>query len=140
MNGKPNAHILDMALGLETDRPVPSLHEKKRNSLEVKKALMKTLTDDDFTPPQNEWDGLKLVIDPMLLEEMDRKLITEDDVREAIYTAEKTGQKFLSEDGVIQCALIKPVITYWVQYRPADAGAFEVLSAFSHRMRFGENE
>ena len=140
LKGKPNAHILDMALGLETDRPVPSLHEKKRNGLEVKKALMKTLKDEDFTPPRNEWDGVQLVIAPALLEEMDRRLITEDDVREAIYTAEKTGQKFVSEDGVFQCSLIKPVITYWVQYRPAESGAYEVLSAFSHRMRFGENE
>ncbi|HHT17596.1 MAG TPA: NAD(P)-binding protein [Papillibacter sp.] len=140
LKDKPNAHILDMALGLEADRPVPSLMDKKRNSLEVKKTLMKNLTGSDFTPPANEWDGLRLVIDPALLEEMDRKLITEDDVREAIYTAEKTGQKFVSEDGVIQCSMIKPVITYWVQYRPTDSGAYEVVSAYSHRMRFGENE
>lgn len=137
---KKNAHILDMALGLQTDRPVPSLSEKRRNSLEVKKTLMKKLTDQDFTPPRAEWDDVALVIEPATLEEMDRKLITEDDVREAIFTAEKTGQKFVSEDGVSQCCLVKPVITYWVQYRPTESGAYEVLAAYSHRMRFGEND
>jgi len=32
--------------------------------------------------------------------------------------------------------LIKPVLTYWVRYRAAGSGAYEVLGAYCHRMRF----
>jgi hypothetical protein len=31
---------------------------------------------------------------------------------------------------------VKPVITYWVEYRQTAPGAYKVLSAYYHRMRF----
>ena len=38
------------------------------------------------------------------------------------------------------CSMIKPVITYWVQYRETAPMTYEVLSAYYHRMRFDRGE
>ena len=39
--GKECAHILDVFFGLDADSPVPTLEQKRENSLRVKKELMK---------------------------------------------------------------------------------------------------
>ena len=36
--------------------------------------------------------------------------------------------------------MIKPVITYWVEYRETAPQTYEVLSAYYHRMRFEREE
>ncbi|SHI21390.1 Cysteine-rich domain-containing protein [Sporobacter termitidis DSM 10068] len=141
LKGKKCAHILDMVFSLDPDTPVPSLHEKKENTLEVKKDIMKKLSGEDFAPRSQAWDSLELVIPGKLLEEMDRRLIVSDDLKEAIWQAEKTGDKFVDEaDGISQCSMVKSALTYWVQYRELSPGKYEVLDAYSHRMRFSRED
>jgi hypothetical protein len=71
---------------------------------------------------------------------MDHYLITADDVRETIFTAERTGDKFIDDkDGTCLACLVKPVLTYWVHYRMLDPRPFEIFSAYYHRMRFIED-
>ncbi len=71
-----------------------------------------------------------------LQDELDRKLIIEDDLKEAIWLAKQTGERFLSDDGVIQCSMVKSVLTYWVQYKELKTGEYEIRSAYIHRMKF----
>lgn len=138
--GKSSAHILDLVFGLDPDRST-DLSVKKTNSLEVKKHMMKELTGASFTPEANPWDGLTLVITDELREALDRKLIVEDDLKEAIWLAETSSDKFIDEaDGVSQCSMVKPALTYWVQYKPAGPEAYEVTSAYCHRMKFNREE
>lgn len=133
--GKPCVHILDMVFGLSTD-PVPSLLEKRNNSLEVKKEMMKKNRDLEFEPERHEWDALTLVIGDELRASMEKKLISAADLKEAIWLAEKSGEKFIDEsDGMCLCSMSKPVITYWVQYRETAPQTYEIFSAYSHRMR-----
>lgn len=135
--GKSSTHILDMVFDLAPDKRMPHLHTRWENSLEVKKQMVNNLTGKAFALPSHEWDAMKLVVSDLLFEEMDRNLIIEDDLKEAIWQAEKTGNKFVDEeDGVSQCSLVKSALTYWVQYKEKAPETYEVLSAYSHRMSF----
>jgi Fe-S oxidoreductase len=136
---KECVHILDMVFATDGKTSIPSLHQKKLNSLEVKTTLMNNHWDMDFAPETHEWDSLNLIISDELLEQLDRKLITEDDLRESIWLAETTGEKFIDEqDGMTQCSMEKSVLTYWVQYKKTAPDAYEIYNAFSHRMHINK--
>ncbi len=133
---KECAHILDMVYDIVPQKTSPTLQSQKKNALEVKIKLMKDLTGEDFIPVKQAWDNIRLVISPELQDELDRKLIIEEDLKEAIWLAGETGEKFLSDDGVFQCSMVKSVLTYWVQYKELETGDYEVLNAYIHRMKF----
>ncbi len=139
--GKACAHILDLVFDLPTRDGVPGLDEKRANSLAVKRELMKRMTDTDFEAEAREWDALTLVIDEALRRDLDRKLISGADIREAVWRAESSGDKFLAEAGTVSlCSMPKDLVTYWVEYRRIGDTTFEVLDAYSHRMRFGRED
>lgn len=137
--GKECVHILDIALGLDSAPAIPTLQQKRDNSLEVKRRLMKDITGSQFNPETHEWDDLTLVISPQIQASMDEKLISAADIKEAIWLAETSGDKFYDEqDDMVMCSMVKPVITYWVQYRKTAPETYEIFRAYYHRMRFSE--
>ncbi|MDR1589941.1 MAG: FAD-dependent oxidoreductase [Oscillospiraceae bacterium] len=139
-HGKRCAHVLDVALGLKPQERVPSISEKRRNSLSLKEEFM--MSDRDARPYRaaSAWDAVTLIIDGRLREDMDRNLISEDDVREAIFSAEESGDVFVDAgDGTRMCSMVKPVLTYWARYRCVSRDTYEVLDAYYHRMRFESN-
>jgi Fe-S oxidoreductase len=139
--GKECTHILDMVFNLKPDKHVPAIQEKRTNSLKVKKELMKEITGTDFQPKTHNWDDLTLVISEELLERMNKKLISTDDVKETIWLAESSGDKFFDErDGMCLASMVKSVLTYWVQYKKNASKTYEVFSAYYHRMRFNREE
>jgi len=135
--GKACRHILETWFGHE-DTPVPGILEKRRNALKLKEELMKEGWDMTFTPSRQPWDDLRLDIAPELRAKMEKTLVSEADLQEAIWNAETGGDKLVSEEGVSLASLVKAVITYWVQYRPAegDGNRFEVTAVYSHRMKW----
>lgn len=138
---KDCVHVLDMVFTPDAPPTVPNLQQKRRNSLEVKKTLMEDHWDAGFEPAQHEWAAMKLIIGEALLDDLDRKLIMEDDLKEAIWLAETTGDKFVDEqDGIIQCSMEKSVLTYWVQYKITAPQTFEIVNAFSHRMHINKED
>jgi Fe-S oxidoreductase len=137
---KDCVHILDMVFTPDAALEVVSLQHKRDNSLAVKKTLMKECFDMSFEPETHDWDALGLEIGPALCEELDRKLILEDDLKEAIWLAETTGDKFIGEDGALQCSLEKGVLTYWVLYKKTAPETFEIVQAYSHRMHINKED
>ena len=135
-HGKDCAHVLDITLDLPRDRAIAKIDEKRENALMVKTKLLKDITGADFTPAANPWDSIELVMSDKLIEENDRKLISQSDIKETIWHAEGTGDKFVGPSGISRSCLQKPVITYWVTYKKTDGSAYEVLEAYSHRMKF----
>jgi hypothetical protein len=134
---KECVHILDMVFGLNAQRRLPSLQQKRENSLNVKRELMKKTRDVDFEPEAHEWDELTVIISDELMKTMDKKLISSADIKEAIWLAENSGDNFYDEkDGMFMCSMVKPVITYWVQYKKTAPKTYEIFSAYYHRMRF----
>jgi Fe-S oxidoreductase len=139
--GKKCAHILDLVFGLNAGTQMPSLQEKRDNSLKVKKELMKNIRSQNFQPESHEWDELVLVINDELQEDMEKKLISATDIKEAIWLAESSGNKFFDEsDGMRMCSMIKTFVTYWVQYKETSPKTYEIFSAYYHRMRFEKGE
>ncbi|MCL2227980.1 MAG: heterodisulfide reductase-related iron-sulfur binding cluster [Oscillospiraceae bacterium] len=136
-SGKDCVHILDIALGLPQSMEVPAISERRRNSSFVKTELMRELEDEVFKIKPQPWDGLALVIEKGLAEDIDRKLISEDDMKEVIWNAESSGEKFFDEaDESFVACLSRRVLTYWVKYRVLPDGVFEVCGAYYHRMSF----
>jgi Fe-S oxidoreductase len=139
--GKECAHVLDVFFGLHAGAPVPTLEQKRENSLRVKREMMKETRDLDFQAEPHEWDTLNLVIGEELQKDLDKKLIAAADLKEAIWRAEATGDVFYDDsDDARLASLVKPVITYWVEYREKASNTYEILSAYYHRMRFREGE
>jgi hypothetical protein len=139
--GKECAHILDVVFGREAGALVPTLQQKRDNSLAVKKELMKRMQHQDFVPEEHPWDRLTLVITDEVQQDLDRKLISAADLKEAIWLAEDSGEKFFdANDGTSLASMVKPVITYWVQYREVAADTYEIVRAYYHRMRFDRGE
>lgn len=138
---KECAHILDLIFGLDSDDPLPSLQQKRENALTVKRELMKETRDLDFEPESSPWDQLTLVISDELQRELDRKLIASSALKEAIWSAEQSADKFVDEVGD-ECiaSMVKPFITYWVQYREIAPRRYAISNAYYHRMRFEPEE
>lgn len=137
--GKECAHVLDLAYGLIPAQELPKIAVRRENSRAVKSAVSELLTGKSFVPERPEWYGVELVISPELLLEADAKLISADDIKEAVWSAEVSGDKFIADDGIVQCCLIRPVFTYWVRYKPLGGGRFEIYSAYNHRMTFSRD-
>jgi hypothetical protein len=136
---KECAHVLDLVFGLDPGSRVPSLQDKRENSLMVKRELMKQTQDMDFQPEQHPWDALTLIIADGVQQEMDTRLISAADLKEAIWLAERSGDKLYDEgDRSYVCSMIKPVITYWVRYRDVAPDTYEIVRAYYHRMRFDQ--
>jgi hypothetical protein len=138
--GKECAHILDVALGLTADLSVPTLEQKRDNSLRVKKELVRQLEGAEFEPARRDWDDVTLSIPTEVQYQMEEKLISAADVKEAIWRAETTGEFFYDAGGTRVAGMVKRVFTYWVQYRQTAPNSYEVLAAYSHRMRLREGE
>ena len=141
LQNKNCKHILDIVFDFHGAEGVPGIQQKRENSLQVKKELMKRITGIDFRPETDLWEDLNLLIDEDLQKSMDRKLIPESDLKEAIWLAERSEDKFFREsDGVSLCSMVKSVMTYWVEYKELSIGTYKITSAYSHRMRFGREE
>jgi hypothetical protein len=139
--GKECVHILEMAFDLQSGVRVPGLQEKRDNGIKVKKELMMKNKNMDFKPRSREWDGLTLVIDDALRKDMERKLISAADVKEAVWRAESSGERFIDESDCMRlCSMEKAVLTYWVQYRETAPDTYEVFRAYYHRMRFSRED
>ena len=135
--GKEAAHILDLYFPGGTEK-TPAILEKHENALRLKQSLMKEIWNMDFAPERKPWDGLNLTLAEGLGEKLENCFISLEEVKETIWTAETTGDKLVSEDGWSLASLVKPVVTYWAQYRPCGGGAedYEVATAYSHRIKW----
>jgi hypothetical protein len=162
--GKACTHILDIVLDdlhgpdsagedaiPESDSTLPHLQEKRDRMLALKRELASIYDSADsetsapkLTGQQTRDSGTNIMENTIVLRipddvraYMNRGLILDDDVAETILAAEQSGDKFMERDGGMSLAcLVKPHVTYWVEYRQDDCGAYEVYNVYSHRMRF----
>ncbi|MBR4744209.1 MAG: FAD-dependent oxidoreductase [Oscillospiraceae bacterium] len=137
--GKDCRHILEGLLGFDAG-PTPHLDEKERNRMKVKVHLLEKYGKESFVPEEKPWDGIRLSVGEDVRAAMEAKMISDADVRECIWNAEKDGEGFYNagEDTYLVC-LVRSALTYWVRYRKNGDG-FDVLDAYCHRMHFRENE
>lgn len=74
--------------------------------------------------------------------QMERDLISREEVLQVIQHAEQTGVKLLNEDTQHRIAhSFLGNSTCWVEYAPEEDGTYTVFRVYSHRMRIeGEKE
>ena len=101
---------------------------------------MERMNGENFTPAEKAWDCVKLVISGEVRREMELNLITDDDLKECIWLSVENDDRFVDDGGVYTASMVKRVITYWADYRELGDNAFEVVSAYCHRMKFGGEE
>ncbi len=135
--GKDCVHILDAVFPSES-KITPSLEQKKNNALSLKGELMAEMDNLEFHPQSQPWDKLSLSIASEAQANMEDKLITESDIRELIFTAEKDKDYFEDENGLRTASLQKEVLTFWADYCPDGKGGYVLHSAYCHRMFIGE--
>jgi hypothetical protein len=128
---------------------LPHLQEKRARALELKRelaALYGPQTGGDGAPPPGEGKNgesgvspgeITLRIPDEVRSHMDAALVLDEEVAETILDAERQGDKFVERGGGASLAcLVKPNVTYWVEYGALGDGAYEVYNVYSHRMRF----
>ena len=135
--GKPAAHILDAVFG-SSGEEIPTLEEKRRNTLRVKGTLMEELEQKHFAAEALPWDALTLEFSGDARSNMEDKLITDRDAAEAIFLAEQASDYFTDDTGLRTACLVRDVLTYWVDYRVLAPERYRVESAYCHRMRIDE--
>ena len=136
--GKDCRHILETYFG-DSGEGVPTILEKRRNALALKQSLLKEYWDMDFSPETAVWDALELQLSDELQAKLEENLISLADLKETIWNAETGGDRLISDDGSCLASMVKPAVTYWVQYRPDEGGsenAYRIETAYSHRMRW----
>ena len=135
--GKPAVHVLSAVFGGESGSQ-PTLEEKRRNTLKVKGEVMMELEHREYSCPANAWDEIRVEFSEQARANMEDKLITDSEIAEAIWMAEREKDYFEDADGLRSACMVKKVLTYWVDYRETEAGAYRVENAYCHRMRIGE--
>jgi len=83
-------------------------------------------------------DSLKLEISGELQAKLERDLIFPEDIQRVIYHAEKTATRLF--DTRKKCFIAhrqNGFVTFWVEYRPK-IDSYEVLNAYSHRIKILE--
>ena len=152
--GKAHAHILDLVFGTDdAAKPGESLQQRRDNAVRAKAALAWFYEDGAFEPSARPWDALRVNFPASLTADMNRRLILADDVKEAIYEAERAGEVFVLPGGTSvrpdggelrQCCLIREVVTTWAQYikhgegETAEDYDYTVVDVWNHRMRFSD--
>jgi glutamate synthase (NADPH/NADH) small chain len=135
--GKPTLHLLDVLyerdLPARAARPGPSFSQRHDHRAQLKRRLLTETWEETVSEPE-----LNATIQLQLSEEVaarvDERLILEEDIRQVIAYAERTGNRFLNPATGHYLAYYKPAnVTYWVEYTPTDAG-YCIHNAYSHRM------
>ncbi len=134
--GKPTLHLLDVLfeqdLAARAARPGPRFSQRHDNRAQLKRRLLAQLWEEimDETPS----DSKPLHFSENVAARIDRRLILEEDIRQVLAYAERTGNCFRQPETGHLLAYYKPAnVTYWVEYTPAEDG-YHIYNAYSHRM------
>ena len=74
-------------------------------------------------------------MNPEVRRRIDERRILENDLRQVIEHAQRTGKRLLnSETGQYRASWQTENVTFWVDYTPEDDG-FAVHNAYCHRMK-----
>ena len=136
--GKESLHVLDLYFGLQTGDP--TLEEKRRNSIVLKKTLMEHNGMGTFAAETKPWDALNITVSVSLAAKMDGMLIPLRDVKQVIYRAEERGTGFANAAGELLVCGELEAVTVWAKVKKLGENVYELLDVYSHRMRVGKGE
>ena len=133
--GKECVHILDLVFGMDRRGYVPpSLGERQANRLTAKKMILQQYFGENWEEEVEKMADIKLKISPELVKKLNRFLILEEEVHQAVAHCEATGEKLYDPERDVYMGHLRiGIITYWVEYQKTDDG-YTLVNAYSHRM------
>jgi len=135
-SGKRVMHLLDVLFPDQGDpclRKDPGFSERRENRFRLKQTLLQELWKEK-TPAMEAFEQVELVMAPETAQLLEKRRVLARDVKQVIEHAERTGKRLKHPERATFLAAHKPgAVTFWVEYRP-QGEAFEVVSAYSHRM------
>ncbi|MCU0603022.1 MAG: heterodisulfide reductase-related iron-sulfur binding cluster [Desulfobacterales bacterium] len=136
--GKRALHVLDLAfpdpsVADPAARPRPGWSDRRENRARLRAALAGGLWGEAGDAFQ-EHRRIRLIIAPEVAEHLDRRRILEEDLRQIIHAAEKSGNVVVHPATGRRKASLRPYLaTIWVEYSSSPEG-YVVHTAYSHRM------
>jgi glutamate synthase (NADPH/NADH) small chain len=135
--GKPTLHLLDLLyerdLPARATRHGPTFSQRHDHRAQLKRRLLTEIWEETVTEPQLD-ATIQIHLSEDVAGRVDERLILEEDIRQVIAYAERTGNRFVNPDTGHYLAYYKPAnVTYWVEYTPTDEG-YRIYNAYSHRM------
>ncbi len=139
--GKRALHMLDLLFEEDRDsrasRRAPGSSLRQKNRRQLKTRLLINLWGENAADPKSTIN-IRLSITPETQEILDQRYILDQDIRDVIEYAEKTGRKFTNPDTGRFLAYRKlKRITCWVEYACRNA-EYVIYNAYSHRMEIVE--
>ena len=130
-------HIFDIIFDLDNENsPLPTISERRENRIQLKAQLLKEFWKEEKTMGKPDFE---VVISQELKEKLNKKYILETDVCAVIKNCEQSGSKlFDPEDETFTGYMQIGNATYWVEYRIKQKNQFELINAYSHRMKIEE--
>lgn len=137
LSGKKTYHILDLIFGNSKEdiskMNVPTLSERRKNRLELKKKMLENLWGEKMDV-EDEYSQINIIVDKELRDRIEDKLILDGDIKKVIGYAESTKNSFYNpENGHILAWRRLQNVTFWVEYKK-EKEAFKIINAYSHRM------
>lgn len=135
--GKRCLHLLDLLfenkMSTRSVRPCPDWSQRRDNRAQLKKNLLEKCWDEEIGSDHDS-GVMQLFISSEVRAVLEQRLILDDDIRQVISHAEKTGRRLRhSETGRFLACRKLGSVTYWVEYSP-ESGGYAVFTAYSHRM------
>nr|WP_028578987.1 pyridine nucleotide-disulfide oxidoreductase/dicluster-binding protein [Desulfogranum japonicum] len=142
--GKPIAHLLDFLfpdpdVNSLLERPNPGFSGRHENRARLKQKISESLFQEtDFTTAPHS--AIELLIEPQVIELMNRRHILEEDVRKVIHHVNQNRSYFINPENNRRLAKYRPIrVTYWVEYSEEDSG-YRIHNCYSHRMVLPEDQ
>lgn len=130
--GASAIHLLELFYGSGKVHQPPTWSERQRRRRWLKQTLLKEMWQEQ-TEGREE---MKLYYSDQIKEQLEDRMILEEDLAETIEAAEQSQAKL--EDTKEHCFIAGKQIGnvyFWVYYREQEDG-YEILKAYSHRMSF----
>lgn len=126
---KQATHMIDLLTGLDIagEHSSPHLSERRQNRL----AARALFTADPLPAKEAK---VKLVYDEAVAAQMDEAFIFVEDICQVIEHAERTGSKFVDDEGNSIGHLVIGLPTIWAEYKKIGENEYQVLNAYMHRM------
>jgi Fe-S oxidoreductase len=138
-DGKRSSHLIEhvfpaIAGGDPASRGWISWSERRLNRIRVKDDILRGLGEQEGVVVE-QYEKIILRMAPEVRRRIDERRILENDLRQVIEHAQRTGKRLLnSETGQYRASWQTEHVTFWVDYTPEDDG-FAVHNAYCHRMK-----
>ncbi|WP_419786650.1 pyridine nucleotide-disulfide oxidoreductase/dicluster-binding protein [Pseudodesulfovibrio sp.] len=131
-------HLYDLLYPRAEDpagRAAPGYSERRENRVRLREQLLREVWGEAADHAAEPYENVRVVFTDAAEQVMETRRILVTDVQKVLLQAEGSGKHLIREENGHRVASFRPaVVTYWVEYEPAEDG-YLVYNAWSHRMR-----